>query len=118
GGTGGNTGLGGASGAGGQPGTAGASGAGGTAGANGGPCAARATFTQAAHEILNVTWPAGTATSGGTGQVHLWGKIAFTASGNTLTGSLQACGLVLPSTGLSALVGGGQILIEVPPAAW
>ena len=55
---------------------------------------------------------------GRSGQVHLWGKVVFTASGNTLSGILQACGIVLPPTTLTALGGGGKIQIEVPNAAW
>jgi hypothetical protein len=115
---GGATASGGATGTGGSAG--GATGTGGsTGGATGtGGCTARSKFTQAAHETLTVTWPAGTATLGGTGTVHLWGKIAFTADGNSLTGSMQACGTVLPPAELSALVGGGMLLIEFPPAAW
>jgi hypothetical protein len=114
--TGGTPGTGGS--AGGAPGTGGsAGGAPGTGGSAGG-CTSRSKFTQAAHETLTVTWPAGTATLGGTGTVHLWGKIAFTASGTSLTGSMQACGTVLPPAELSALVGGGMLLIEFPPAAW
>ena len=50
--------------------------------------------------------------------MHLWGKLVFTASGNTLSGILQACGIVLPPTTLTALGGGGMIQIEVPSAAW
>jgi len=53
----------------------------------------------------------------GEGQVHLWGKVVFTANGNTLSGTLQACGIVLPPTTLTALGGGGMIQIEVPTAA-
>jgi hypothetical protein len=55
---------------------------------------------------------------GGTGQVHFWGKVAFTVAGNTLTGMLQACGITLPATTLSALAGGGMLQIEIPNAAW
>jgi hypothetical protein len=47
-------------------------------------------FTEAWHQILSVTWPAGTATTAGNGQVHVWGKT----------------------------VGGGMMLIEVPSASW
>lgn len=111
GGTGGNS-SGGAMGTGGS--TGGATGTGGSAGG----CPARSKFTQAVHEVLNVTWPAGTATSAGTGTVHFWAKTLFTANGNSLTGSLQVCGTVLPPAELSALVGGGMVLIEFPPAAW
>jgi hypothetical protein len=109
-------GVSGAAGATGGAGTAGAAGAAGAAG--GGACAPRATFTEASHLIVNVTWPPGTASMGGSGQVHLWGKLVFTASGNTLSGILQACGIVLPPTTLTALGGGGMIQIEVPSAAW
>lgn len=98
-------------------GAAGNAGTAGTAG-TGGACAPRATFAEASHLIVNVTWPAGTASMGGSGQVHLWGKVVFTASGNTLSGELQACGITLPPTTLTALGGGGMIQIEVPNAAW
>src|SRR5262245_7129782 len=102
-------------GAAGNTGTCSATAPGGTTGAS---CDPRATSTEAAHLIATVTWQAGLASMGGTGQVHIWGKLVFTASGNTLTGTLQACGIVLPSTTLSALGGGGMIQIEVPNAAW
>jgi hypothetical protein len=105
----------GAAGAGGGAGTAGTAGAGGT---GGGACTPRTTYAEASHLIVNVTWPAGTASMRGEGQVHLWGKVVFTASGNTLSGTLQACGIVLPPTTLTALGGGGMIQIEVPTAAW
>jgi len=89
-----------------------------SAGGGSGACAPRTSFTEASHEILNVTWPAGTATTAGSGQVHLWGKTTYTVNGATLSGSLQACGTVLPPASLTALVGGGMILIEIPAAAW
>lgn len=104
----------GSAGAAGTTGTAGATGAGGS----GGGCAPRATFAEASHTIVNVTWRAATAAMAGSGQVHLWGKTVLTASGNTLSGTLQACGSVLPATSLNALGGGGMILIEIPGAAW
>jgi len=104
-------------------GTTGAAGSGGGAGTtgaggSGGACAPRTTFAEASHTIVNVTWRPGTASMGGSGQVHLWGKTVLTASGNTLSGTLQACGSVLPATTLNALGGGGMILIEIPAASW
>jgi len=81
-------------------------------------CESRTQFTMATHEILTVTWPAGAATLEGNGQVHLWGKILFTANGGTLTGSIQACGTDLPATDLNPGIGGGKVAIEVPGAAW
>jgi hypothetical protein len=93
---------------------------GGVTGAGGatGNCPMPATFTHANHDILNVTWPAGLATVGGTGPVHIWSKVTFTANGNALSATAQACGSVLPSTVLSALVGGGSVQIDIPNAAW
>ena len=107
----------GAAGSAGAAGTTGTAGATGTAGSGGG-CAPRTTFAEASHTIVNVTWRAATAAMAGDGQVHLWGKTVLTASGNTLSGTLQACGSVLPATTLNALGGGGMILIEIPAAAW
>jgi len=105
---------------GGRGGTTSASGgtSGGSSGGSSGACATRTSFTEASHEILNVTWPAGTATTAGSGQVHLWGKTVYTVNGGTLSGSLQPCGTILPPAALTALVGGGMIQIEIPSAAW
>lgn len=102
-------------------GAAGASGAGGTAGmtgTGGGPCPPRTTYTEASHLIVNVSWPAGIASMRGDGQLHVWGKVVYTASGNTLNGMLQACGISLPPTTLTALGGGGMIQIDVPNDKW
>ena len=33
----------------------------------------------------------------GSGELHIWGKALFTATGNTLSGTLQACGIVAAS---------------------
>ena len=104
-------------------GAAGTSGGGGTTGTGGTgvtprSCDPRTTFTEASHLVVNVTWPAGLASMSGSGQIHVWGKTAFTASGNALSGTLRACGFVLPATTLSALGGGGMILIEVPDTTW
>lgn len=131
----GTTGSGGAPGRGGAPGSGGALGSGGAPGSGGGggpagsggatvatdggnPCEMRTMVTVASHEIVNVTWPAGPATLAGTGQVHLWGKMALTANGNMLSGSSQACGMLLPATDLHQAIGGGKILIEVPDTVW
>jgi hypothetical protein len=81
-------------------------------------CPARDGFTEASHLIVHVTWNPGLASMGGDSQIHVWGKTVFTVSGNTLTGTLQACGIVLPATTLNALGGGGMILIEVPDTTW
>jgi hypothetical protein len=67
---------------------------------------------------MNVTWPNTLGTSGGTGQVHVWAKTTFTASGNNLMATSQACGSVLPPTGLNAIAGGGSVLIQIPDATW
>ena len=102
----------------GAAGTTGTGGSTGTGGTNGAPCEPRTTYAEASHLVVNVSWSAGLASTGGTGQVHVWGKVVYTASGNTLTGMLQPCGIALPPTTLTALAGGGMILIEVPNTAW
>jgi hypothetical protein len=99
-------------------GAAGGAGTMGAGGIGGGPCDPRTAFTEASHLVAEVTWPAGTASMKGSGQLHVWGKVAYTASGNTLTGMLQACGISLPATTLTALGGGGMIQIEVPNETW
>jgi hypothetical protein len=106
--TSGSGGAGPAGGSGGAPGSAGSSGA----------CPALASFTQAEHIIMNVTWPATAGTSSGTGQVHVWAKSTFTASGNNLSATSQACGSVLPPTGLNLIAGNGTVLIQIPDATW
>jgi len=105
-------------GAAGASGTGGGAGTTGTGGTNGAPCDPRTTYAEASHLIVNVTWSPGLAAMGGSGQVHVWGKVTYTATGNTLSGMLQPCGIVLPATTLSALAGGGMLQIEVPNAAW
>ncbi len=105
----------GAAGATGAAGTTGTAGAGGT---GGGACPPRTTYTEASHLIVNVSWPAGLASMRGDGQLHVWGKVVYTANGNTLSGTLQACGISLPPTTLTALGGGGMIQIDVPNDKW
>ena len=90
---------------------------GGSAGSSGG-CPALASFTWAEHIVMNVTWPNTLGTTMGTGQVRVWAKSSFTASGNNLSGTSQACGSVLPPTGLNAIAGGGNVLIQIPDATW
>jgi hypothetical protein len=87
-------------------------------GGSSGSCPPRPAFTEASHTILQVKWDAGSATSAGTGVVHLWAKAAWTANGNDLAGTLKACGSALPPASLTQLAGGGMILIEIPNAAW
>jgi hypothetical protein len=74
------------------------------------------------HIVMDVTWPASTASSAGTGKIHLWNRSAITASGNSLDGTTQGCGTLLPDTVLNSLgslaAGGSKILIEVPDAVW
>ena len=119
---GGTAGAAGTTGAGGQTSGAGGTttGAGGSTGAGGaaGGCPALSGYSQAEHIIMNVTWPNTLGTSGGTGQVHVWAKTTFTASGNNLMATSQACGSVLPPTGLNAIAGGGSVLIQIPDATW
>ena len=52
----------------------------------------------------------------GSGHVHIWAKVAFTASGNALYATSQACGSSLPSATL--ILNLGRILIEIPNDTW
>jgi len=65
--------------------------------------------------ILDVTWGGG-GTENGSGQVHVWAKIGFSASSNTLSASGQTCGRVLPPATLTLNL--GTMLIEIPDGTW
>jgi hypothetical protein len=102
-----------------------ASGAGGSGpGADGGmpPAAGCGAGVFAMQVVMDVTWPAGTAAAAGSGKIYLWNRTVLEESGNTLTGTLQGCGTVLPETALTAIgrlaTGGTKILIEVPDPVW
>ena len=88
----------------------------------GGACEARASWTDALHYTLQVTWPATTAGESGTGEIHIWSRVTFTATGNDLEVGLHACGSVLPETNLTFAgqfaTGGEKVLIEVPGEVW
>lgn len=111
------------SGSGGAP--AGSGGAGGTGtgiGGASGECSARTAFTLAVHITLDVTWPATSATSAGTGKVHIWNRSKFTANGTALAGETSSCGTVLPEFGLNfagqLVTGGSKVSVEVPHSVW
>ncbi len=85
-------------------------------------CAARESWTEAFHYVLDVSWPGTTAGESGEGQIHIWSRISFAASGNDLEVGLHACGSVLPETNLTIAgqfaTGGDKVLIEVPGNVW
>jgi hypothetical protein len=87
-----------------------------------GACTAEAGALLGVHIVMDVTWPASTASSAGTGKIHLWNRSTVTATGNTLDGTTQGCGTLLPDTVLNGLgslaAGGNKLLIEVPDAVW
>jgi hypothetical protein len=129
----GGTGGGGTGGTGGSVGTAGGVGTGGSVGTGGtagpGPdggmpasCPAETAYTEGVHIIMDVTWPATTAASAGTGKIHIWDLKEVTVTGNTIGGTTRGCGTVLPETPLNGIgtfaAGGSKILIEVPDAVW
>jgi hypothetical protein len=119
--TGGAQASGGGTGTGGAPtGGAGMTGGAGTGG-NGevtGGCPDRRNYTEAAHAVLEVTWPAGAGSLAGRGEAHIWTKTALTVNGNAISGQLQICGSVLPATMLAASLGNASILMDIPDAAW
>jgi hypothetical protein len=129
----GGSGAAGSAGTGGNPGGSGGAGGGaaGAAGSDAGPvtadgmpggCPSYASFTLAVHIAMDVTWPASTASNGGTGRILLWNLAKLNASGTTLTGQTQPCGNVLPPVTLNAVgtiaAGGSMVLVEVPNTVW
>lgn len=119
---GGNAGTGGGAPTGGAPtggaGTGATSSGGSSDGGSSGGCPERRTYTEAAHAVLEVTWPAGAASLAGHGQAHIWTKTSLTVNGNAITGQMQICGSVLPATMLGSALGGASILMDIPDAAW
>jgi hypothetical protein len=104
-------------------GVAGMTGAGGSTGGSGtGSCPAQTNFTLAVHVIVDVTWPASTATNAGSGKLHLWNRAVLSASGLSLSGDTTPCGTMLPEFGLNGagqiVTGGSKVLIEVPNMVW
>jgi len=89
----------------------------GGAGSSGG-CPERRNYTEAAHAVLEVTWPAGAGSLAGHGQAHIWTKTSLTVNGNAIAGQMQICGSVLPATLLGPALGGASILMDIPDAAW
>jgi hypothetical protein len=85
-------------------------------------CEARDSWTEAAHYVLDVTWPGTTAGGEGTGKIDIWSRATFTVKGDDLEVGLHACGSVLPETKLTIAgqlaTGGQKVLIEVPNAVW
>lgn len=87
-----------------------------------GACEARESWTEGVHYVLMVTWPGTTAGESGEGQIDIWSRVTYTATGNDLEVELRACGSVLPETNLTAAgriaTGGEKVLIEVPSSVW
>jgi prepilin-type processing-associated H-X9-DG protein len=100
----------------------GATGTGGGAGGAGATCQARTSFTLAVRVVLDVTWPATTATGMGTGKVYLWNRAKLAANGTALSGDTWSCGTSLPEFSLNAagqlVTGASKVSVEVPHAVW
>jgi hypothetical protein len=98
------------------------SGSAGEAGSAATDCEARSSWAEAVHYVLSVTWAGTTASESGEGQVELWSRVDYTATGNDLEVELRACGSMLPETNLTAAgriaTGGEKVMIEVPNSVW
>jgi hypothetical protein len=81
-------------------------------------CPARASFVLGAHITVGVSWPATLGTAAGSGEFNLWNLYRVSVDGDTVTTSISPCGSELPPLTFSALVGGGQSLIEIPTSVW
>ena len=83
-----------------------------------GGCAARTSFVLGAHITVGLRWPGTLGTTAGDGEFNLWNLYRVTVDGDTVTTSISPCGSELPPLTFSALVGGGQSLIEIPTSVW
>src|SRR4051812_39561640 len=67
-----------------------------------GACPSLSTLTLSVHIVMDATWPAGTATSAGSGKIHLWNlaKLNY-ANGNLSGDETRSCGTILPDFSLN-----------------
>jgi hypothetical protein len=75
-------------------------------------------FVFGAHITVGVSWPGTLGTTSGDGEFNLWNLYRVTVDGDAVTTSISPCGSELPPLTFSALVGGGQSLIEIPTSIW
>jgi hypothetical protein len=80
-------------------------------------------LTLAVHIVMDATWPASTATSAGSGKIHLWNLAHLDVSAGVLSGDeTRSCGTVLPDFALNAagaiVTGGSKVLVEIPHSVW
>ncbi|MDB4986186.1 MAG: hypothetical protein JWN04_1364 [Myxococcaceae bacterium] len=79
---------------------------GGTAVCSAGACATvcNMTGTYAVKIASPLTWPAAVV-NGGTGSSNLWARLSLTQAGNTLSGTVEPCGITLPDFSLNPALG-------------
>lgn len=137
GGSGGGVSLGGAGGGGGAGSGAGEAGAsaGGGSGAVGGAVGAGGTSSGCGNNqkhatignliVADVSWPAKTGISAGSGKIHIWTRTvldfgeADPASGEIpASGEVSPCGSAIPALTKTAVAGGGQVQTVIPDAVW
>jgi hypothetical protein len=91
-------------------------------GSSTGDCSAKESWTEAMHVVIQVTWPATLAAAAGSGKAELWSRTKVKASGNDLSGEVDACGLVLPETVFTAAgalaTGGQKFAVDAPDSVW
>lgn len=74
--------------------------------------------------MVNVSWPATTGLTAGTGQMHIWTltDLDFAppdGSGNiAATGTVRPCGSQIPELTKTAIAGGGKVLTVIPDTVW
>lgn len=81
-------------------------------------CPTRTSSSVASHIVIEVSWPSSLAIAAGSGEVHVWTKADLAYQGNDYTGTARPCGSLIPPLTKAALVGGGQVGIEIPGSAW
>ena len=88
-----------------------------------GGCPPLGTLTLSVHIIMDATWPGGTATSAGSGKIHLWNMSKLNTANGVLSGDeTRSCGTILPDFSLNGagqlVTGGSKVLVEIPHAVW
>jgi hypothetical protein len=81
-------------------------------------CPTQAMGTAGTHIVAEVSWSATTGVKAGSGQLHIWTRSVMSFDGNDVTAQVSPCGSKVPEVERSELLGGGKVLLEVPPEVW
>lgn len=75
-------------------------------------------FTTAVHLALEMNWPDTQGTVAGSGPLHVWAKMTYTAAGDGWTSESRACGVLMPPLTTQAVLDGLKLGYEFPVASF